>query len=174
MERPPPERRRFLTLAAWAMSGGLAALASVPVLGALFSPLVRPTPGSKGKAGFINVAQLADLIVGLPLRVDIIGEHRDSWSIQDHVAVGSAWLLRRKDGTVEAFSTVCPHLGCPINFDAAAFKCPCHDSAFTLQGERTFGPAKRGLDTLEVQVKDGVVALRPARFEQGSDQKREL
>ena len=39
---------------------------------------------------------------------------------------------------------------------------------------RTFGPSKRGLDTLEVRVKDGVVAVKPARFEQGSSEKREL
>ena len=36
------------------------------------------------------------------------------------------------DGDVVAYSTLCTHMGCPVNYDpqARSFKCPCHFSQF--------------------------------------------
>jgi Rieske Fe-S protein len=66
------------------------------------------------------------------------------------VVIGSAWIRRTGDQQVEAFSAVCPHLGCTIGWDAAKknFLCPCHDSRFDAAGTRMTGPAERGLDPL--------------------------
>ena len=52
------------------------------------------------------------------------------------------------------FTSVCPHLGCAVEFDGPAgeFECPCHDSAFAKDGEKLFGPSLRGLDPLAVKL----------------------
>jgi len=73
------------------------------------------------------------------------------------------------DGKLTAFSTVCPHLGCAVDFDAAAgkFKCPCHRSAFGVAGTVEEGPSPRALDTLEVREEGGLVSIRYQRFRQG-------
>jgi Rieske Fe-S protein len=67
---------------------------------------------------------------------------------------------------VQALSAVCPHLGCAVDFDtqAGVFKCPCHKSAFGLDGAKISGPSKRGLDPLPVRVDDGRVKVTFIRF----------
>lgn len=62
-----------------------------------------------------------------------------------------------------AVSRTCTHLGCRINFleDKHIFECPCHQSQFTLHGERIAGPAKNNLTTFKVETKkaaDGTVS----------------
>jgi cytochrome b6-f complex iron-sulfur subunit len=51
-------------------------------------------------------------------------------------------VIHGPDG-IYAFLTVCTHLGCVVNFDAAerVFKCPCHGSVFALDGKVLGGPA---------------------------------
>jgi menaquinol-cytochrome c reductase iron-sulfur subunit len=79
----------------------------------------------------------------------------------------------RADGKLTALSTTCPHLGCAVDFDAAAgkFKCPCHRSAFTLDGTVEEGPSPRPMDALELQETDGLVAIRFQRFRTGVSDK---
>ena len=55
-----------------------------------------------------------------------------------------------------------------------AFKCPCHDSAFGLDGNVINGPSPRNLDPLQVRTEQGRVLLRFARFEPGARQHREV
>lgn len=49
--------------------------------------------------------------------------------------------------TVHAYSAICPHLGCVVqwNDDEKSFDCPCHGSRFTCMGEVVNGPAMNGL-----------------------------
>ena len=84
------------------------------------------------------------------------------------VALGAAWLIR-KGAEIKAFSTVCPHAGCSIDWDAqkSCFACPCHGSVFSPDGERTDGPSPRGMDTLDVDVKQGRILVAYQRFRQG-------
>ena len=78
--------------------------------------------------------------------------------------------------TVEEFlalSSVCPHLGCAVDFNnkAGDLECPCHASAFAKDGAKLIGPSLRGLDPLEVKlVKNGdetEIWVENARFRTG-------
>ena len=76
--------------------------------------------------------------------------------------VGAAWVRKPETtGVIEALSAVCPHLGCPVGWESAKqrFLCPCHNSYFNVNGEVGEGPAKRGLDPLPIEVKDGRLRL---------------
>ena len=55
---------------------------------------------------------------------------------------------------VIAFNDTCPHLGCKVEFQDASrsFLCPCHASAFTLDGEPTNKIPPRPLDKLEIKT----------------------
>jgi glycine/D-amino acid oxidase-like deaminating enzyme/nitrite reductase/ring-hydroxylating ferredoxin subunit len=59
-------------------------------------------------------------------------------------------LYRDDQGTVHAFSALCPHLGCVVAWNAAekTWDCPCHGSRFNARGEVVHGPARQGLDSL--------------------------
>ena len=74
------------------------------------------------------------------------------------VVLGARGSAAPADGKLEALSAVCPHLGCAVGWDAGAsnFLCPCHDSRFDDRRRACpTGPAKRGLDPLPIEIKDG-------------------
>ncbi|MGQ4807104.1 Cytochrome b6-f complex iron-sulfur subunit [Candidatus Entotheonellaceae bacterium PAL068K] len=54
----------------------------------------------------------------------------------------SVWMIRNAEG-MYALISICTHLGCtPIWWPAEdRFKCPCHGSNFTVDGQNVAGPA---------------------------------
>ena len=157
-------RRKLLKLGIGALGCGLAAVPVVPALGYLVHPL-RSGPGAAG--AFLPVGKRGEF-GATPVWVDLYADRRDAWSREANVKLGSCWVLER-EGKLQAFSTSCPHLGCAVDFDAAAskFKCPCHRSAFAIGGAVEAGPSPRPLDTLELTEEGGLVAIRFQRFRQG-------
>jgi Rieske Fe-S protein len=93
---------------------------------------------------------------------------QDAWTTYADETIGRVWLVRRTDDTtpaddshVEAFTSVCPHLGCAIQFPGPGkfFVCPCHKAAFDLSGQpvsdKVLGRvnhAPRGLDRLDCRL----------------------
>lgn len=69
------------------------------------------------------------------------------------------WVLQLSAGQFTAYDAICPHQGCPVKFVSAStgFACPCHGSRFSSTGKLEQGPATRGLQSVNVQVVDGVV-----------------
>lgn len=47
------------------------------------------------------------------------------------------------NGQLRAFSTVCPHAGCDVEWNGGekTWDCPCHGSRFTAEGAVIEGPA---------------------------------
>jgi glycine/D-amino acid oxidase-like deaminating enzyme/nitrite reductase/ring-hydroxylating ferredoxin subunit len=74
---------------------------------------------------------------------------------------GQKLAVVKKQGKVKAFSTVCPHLGCQIEWNDGedTWDCPCHGSRFELDGTLKHGPAKRGLDPVEISMDKDTVKL---------------
>jgi Rieske Fe-S protein len=166
---PATTRRGFLGTLTVLLGGAMAALASVPVLGSLFSPLRAAQPSSTADVPLL-VGNLGDFTVGIPRRVELVRSVTDAWSRSEASTIGAAWLTRKADGTFSALSTVCPHLGCAVNMDKQRghFACPCHTSAFALDGKRLEGPAPRGMDALTVEVRGQSVLVHYKRFKQGT------
>lgn len=67
----------------------------------------------------------------------------------------------KKGSTAVAFSGVCPHAGCLIEWfpEAKHFKCPCHGGIFDLSGKCTGGPPPRGLFEHNVKISMGRVIV---------------
>jgi menaquinol-cytochrome c reductase iron-sulfur subunit len=161
-------RRSFLKALNLAIGGLIAAVLAVPGLRFLLFP-VRPARRKivEGPRDFLPVAD-ASSVTAKPVRVEIVAPaQRDAWARVENVRLGAAWLVRDAGGGIRAFTTVCPHLGCAVDYDPQSndFRCPCHTSAFALSGDRVSGPAKRGMDPLETRVDDdGRVLVRLRRF----------
>ncbi|MDY7227072.1 ubiquinol-cytochrome c reductase iron-sulfur subunit [Hyalangium rubrum] len=170
----PPTRRGFLGAITVLLGGAIAALAAVPVLGSILSPL-RPAPRT-GNDVPIPVGNVSDFTVGVPRRVELVRSVTDAWSRSEATTVGAAWLTRKADGTFTALSTICPHLGCGVNMDKQRghFACPCHTSAFAMDGARLEGPAPRGMDPLTVEVRGQAVLVHYRRFKQGISEREEV
>lgn len=152
----------------------VAAVVGVPLTLAFIDPSRRRTV--KGGGGPSELGKLDDLPIGRPEKRDVVSERVDAWDRSDPKPVGAVWLVRRDAQRVDAYSIVCPHLGCPIAFDSAkrVFACPCHESAFAVEdGHRLKGPAPRGLDPLPVEIREGKVFVTYKQFIQGIVSRRE-
>ena len=64
-------------------------------------------------------------------------------------------VYRDEAGAFKAYSAVCPHMGCVVqwNNDEKSFDCPCHGSRFTCTGELMNGPANSNLEEVKVPEK---------------------
>ena len=167
-------RRRFLKVATCALGGGIAGTVAIPAARYLLYPVGEETVTSPDTP--VDAGLAAKIEAGAPpQRIALIApEQRDAWGTVRDVPLGAAWVLRDDKG-VKAFSTVCPHLGCSVGYDAAAklFRCPCHDSRFSLAGERISGPTERGLDELPLQVKDGRLMITWVRYRVGGSDREQ-
>jgi Rieske Fe-S protein len=67
--------------------------------------------------------------------------------------------VRSKDGEFHAFSAVCTHLGCTVQYrpDLGVIWCACHSGRFDLNGINIAGPPPRPLVPLNVNIRDGQV-----------------
>ncbi len=159
-------RRSFLKVATMAIGGAIGAIVAIPLVRYLLFPVGRQVVSSADEA--VDVMSAAVLEPGAaPVRVQIdADEMRNAWSVSDSVPLGAAWVRKNQNGDVEALSSTCPHLGCAVDFDnnENVFKCPCHRSAFSVDGAKITGPSKRGLDPLPVEVDDGRVKIRFVRY----------
>lgn len=61
-------------------------------------------------------------------------------------------VYRDEQGGYQAYSAICPHLGCIVqwNNDEKSFDCPCHGSRFTCEGKVINGPALTDLESVSI------------------------
>ncbi len=172
-DQPPEEpRRSFFASAAAMVIGGIVGV--VPMIaGLLFflDPLIRrKAKGSVGgDEGFIKVkitkAELKK--AGVPVKVPIIASKVDKWNRYPIQPIGSVYLQLAEDGeTILAFNVTCPHLGCSVEFrkEETDYYCPCHTSAFALDGEKKNKIPPRGMDSLEVKEENDEIWVKYQEF----------
>jgi cytochrome b6-f complex iron-sulfur subunit len=66
-----------------------------------------------------------------------------------------AILVRTPDGDFRAFTAVCTHLGCTVQYrsDHADIWCPCHNGIYDLGGNVVSGPPPRPLEQFTVNLR---------------------
>ena len=64
-------------------------------------------------------------------------------------------LVRTPDGAVRAFSAICTHLECTVQYkpDTSQIWCPCHNGLYDLAGNVVSGPPPRPLLRFVVNVR---------------------
>jgi Rieske Fe-S protein len=86
--------------------------------------------------------------------------------------VGKLLLTRLEGDTYLAVSSKCTHQGCQVKWSASdkTFKCPCHESAFDLEGKPTGGPAEKPLPIFQTAFAEGVAVITiPEGFIKGDE-----
>lgn len=167
-----PDRRGFVKRM---VTAGIGAVVMLPAIGAgirmFFDPLRRK--GGGGEPVFVaTVSALPD--PGKSRRFQVISTRVDAWNRVTE-PIGSVFLRKKEDGNVQALNASCPHAGCSVDFarQGEGYACPCHDSLFKLDGERAneSSPSPRGLDELEVDVRNGEIWVRFQNFRAGEAHK---
>jgi len=137
-----PRKREFLR---WILSGGLLGMAA-SVLYPLFAYLKPPKLGevetSSVKAGKVDDFQI------------------DSGSI---IKFGTkpVLLIRTQGDEFRAFSAVCTHLDCTVQYrkDKGVIWCACHNGTYDLTGRNISGPPPRPLDEFRVVIQGEEVLI---------------
>jgi Rieske Fe-S protein len=160
-------RRGFLGLITSLLMAIIGALVAAPALAYFFAPL-RRRPENGGPM-FTDAGPLADIPVGPWRLVPVELVRADGWK---KTRVRQAvWVHRHGEGdrAMTVLSSICPHLGCPINWhpDQSQFVCPCHGGIFNAEGRNTGGPPPRPMDPLEFEVRGGRLWVRWQDFKIG-------
>ena len=124
------------------------------------------TPVGSRRTFFHWVTVAAAAVVGVGLAVPLLGS-----------LVSPAFMRRKQaQGEVKVFSPICTHLGCGYRWDDTEkkFLCPCHGSAYDINGQVLGGPAPRPLDVLPSKVEGGRLLVMYQDFKSGLPQSVEL
>ena len=72
-----------------------------------------------------------------------------------------AILVRTAAGDLRAFSAVCTHLNCTVQYrpDLGHIWCACHNGHFDLKGQNIAGPPPRPLDAYAVNVRGNQIVV---------------
>ena len=152
------KRRRFLTGTMYALTslilGAISGSAGAYLLG---------RPREEGREQWTDAGDVPELRLGTPQEITFERSRVDGWKVQNEK--GNAWVVLNNDGTMTAFSPLCTHLGCAYQWTAKQkqFSCPCHGSAFGLNGNVLSGPAPRPLDRYAVKVEGSRLWLGPVK-----------
>ena len=76
-----------------------------------------------------------------------------------------ALLVRTAEGEYRAFTAVCTHLNCTVQYrdDLHRIWCACHNGIYDLEGRNVSGPPPRPLEVFEVHVQgEDIVVTRSA------------
>ena len=175
-----PDRRGFIKGASCAIGAAIGVVPMAAGVRMALDPLSRK--GIAADAEFVRLAEVSDLEAGVPRKFAIVEDKRDKWSRYKDVPVGAVYLLLVEKGEdskssepkVIAYNTVCPHLGCFVDYRPKQqdYFCPCHDSNFALDGTLKKGVSPRGMDTLEVEIRNGSeVWVKFQRFKANTKEK---
>lgn len=161
-------RRGFLNLLTEMMMAVVALMVAIPALGYILAPLRRKVEGAEG-AAFLDAGPVADFPVGQWRLAAVEMVQEDGWK-KTRVR-HSVWVRWQGEGTqgITVLSTICPHLGCPVNWhsDQSEFVCPCHGGVFSPEGRRIGGPPPRNMDPLDFEVRNGRLWVRWRDFKIG-------
>lgn len=82
------------------------------------------------------------------------------YSGEDRTTASRVYISASDKGLI-AFSAVCTHLGCFINWDhnKKEFLCPCHGGKYSIDGKVVAGPPPAPLTKLPLEIKDGKVYI---------------
>jgi arsenite oxidase small subunit len=141
-------RRQFLR-------GGIVAAASIPVVGLGAGQAKAATNGALLDYPSSKLANIKDLKVNEPKDVAYPDADAPGVLIKLGKAVeGGAG----PDGDIVGFTTVCPHKGFPLSYNAESktMNCPGHYSVFDCEagGQQTWGQATQNLPQYMLRIDD--------------------
>ena len=139
---PFPSRRSFLSWG-WMGLGGLALAETVWLVFSFLRPRPEPVADTQGSVVPVGPADRFE-----PNTVTAFPQ-------------GRFYLARLADGGFLAMGRECTHLGCTVAWyqKEGQFLCPCHASAFDLQGDVLNPPAPRSLDLYAVSIENREVKV---------------
>jgi Rieske Fe-S protein len=136
-----PARRDFLKIGIFGAAGIIASTAVYPLVG-LAERSTPPKP-----IIFANAVLLSEMPEVGVKKVSL-------YLTPGGKADARVFIKRDPDGKLTAFSAVCTHLGCVVNYDRLKdrFICPCHGGVYDGNGKNVAGPPPTPLKKLPMRI----------------------
>jgi len=141
--QPDPTRRRFINWWLGTTAGAFLASVLYPVTRYLIPP---------------EIAESTAASVTLPVKLDEVKPNSGHiFKFGNRPAI----LVRTASGDLKAFSAVCTHLNCTVQYraDLSHIWCACHNGHFDLNGQNIEGPPPRPLDAFVVNVRGAQIVV---------------
>ena len=140
---PGPSRRSFID---WLLGTSTAAF----IVSALYpvSRYLVPPPAGESSAASVT----------LPMRAEDVKPNTGQiFKFGSKPGI----LVRTAAGELRAFSAVCTHLNCTVQYrpDLAEIWCACHNGHFDLKGQNVSGPPPRPLDAYVLNVRGSQIVV---------------
>ncbi|NOX36774.1 MAG: Rieske (2Fe-2S) protein [Calditrichaeota bacterium] len=144
--RAPIPRRRLIN---WIIQGGL-----LGFLASVLWPLIRYIIPPDVEAGVTSGVVEAGTLDDFPVNSGKIIRFGNQPVI----------VIRTPEGDVRAFSAICTHLACIVQYraDLQHIWCACHNGHYDLTGKNIAGPPPRPLPPYEVKIKDNRIFVSRA------------
>jgi menaquinol-cytochrome c reductase iron-sulfur subunit len=162
-ERNGVPRRSFFGVLIAASTSWVGAVLAIPLVRLALFPL-RDESSQSGWSDLGPVENFTHSTTPISQAVNI--ERRDGWQVS--TTDQTVYVIPGPAGQPRALSSVCPHLGCTVQWRAEKdlFICPCHGGTYAPDGARLAGPPNRGMDELPTRIENGRLAVRFQYFKQ--------
>lgn len=140
---PMPSRRRFVNWFLGTSAGAFLLSILYPV-----SQYLVPPPSGESSAGTVT----------LPVKPDDVKPNTGQiFKFGNRPAI----LIRTPAGELRAFSAVCTHLNCTVQYrpDLSHIWCACHNGHFDLNGKNIAGPPPRPLESFVVNARGNQIVV---------------
>lgn len=140
-------RRRFYLSVIYGLGSVIGAALAIPAIAYLFIP-----PKLRKEQEWVDAGSIRELTPKQPVEMFFQQSRTDGWKVTTEKR--TAWVVQLPSEGVVAFGPQCTHLGCAYHWETGTgqFFCPCHNSAFSLDGKVLSGPAPRPLDRYQTKL----------------------
>lgn len=154
MNTPETTRRAFYSAVIYGLNALMGAALALPAAAFL---LLKPK--SQKQDDWVEAADATQFQVKKPEEVVFRRKRVDGWRVVDEKT--TAWVVRMDQNNLIAYAPQCTHLGCAYHWDEQekTFVCPCHTSAFSIEGKVLSGPAPRPLDRYVTRIDNGKLLI---------------
>ncbi len=150
-ERPVHEAASYGDTSRKRFIGWLLGTSAGAFLGAVFYPVVRylmPPPAAESAASTVTLAIRPE---------DITANTAEIFKFGSRAGI----LVRTPSGELRAFSAICTHLSCIVQYrpDLGHIWCACHNGHFDLNGRNISGPPPAPLEAFTVNVREDQIVV---------------
>jgi len=145
-------RRRFLEIGFWVATGAAGLVVGGAGTRFLVGDSLKPKPEQ-----WVKVGEVADLLAGQVHKAIYTVRTYDAW--REAEETGLIYCFSDDSAEYTVLDATCSHLGCNVHWqeETSKFACPCHNGAFTREGEVISGPPPAPLRRLQTKIENGVL-----------------
>ncbi len=141
-KKPEQSRRTFLYILANRLPASLAAVTMVY------------------RSAFSNQEQQNTILATVKIADNPALGNAGGFVLVKNTSVGNVLIVHINDAQYAAMSDICPHKQCRVQVKSAThIKCPCHGSAYKIDGTYVSGPSHKSLQQFRVAVDAGVITV---------------